>query len=60
MVFVISLTTFRNLNLRHTVWWQTYIKVQINFSQRLSVLKDKYILCVILDYLRRVPKHAGD
>jgi hypothetical protein len=28
--------------------------------QRFSVLKDKYILCLILDYRRRVPKHAGD
>ena len=60
MLLVMSFRTLHNLNFRYMVWWQTYVKIQIDLYQRLSVLKDKYILCLILDYRRWVPKHAGD
>ena len=57
MLLVMSFKTLHNLNFRYTVWWQTYVKIQIDLYQRLSILKDNYILCMILGYRRRVPKH---
>ena len=47
MLLVMSFKTLHNLNFRHTVWWQTYVKIEIDLYQRLSVLKDKHILCLI-------------